>query len=198
MLEPRAAGKSPGKRTPSLPLTKSPPAAAGASLFGSLDSSTNTQAGKFFLLLVRRKKPEGGKEEELSVVGCRWKRRGAQKHGVRWEAQRHTALAASATVPAEMAGSESCSLATLFHLFMNGRSAARSSSVSSVSFCAILLSDFLNRRQRRMTNGGIEELHFGHTFHLFMNGRGPARSSSVISVSSCKTLLFSLIRRNCG
>ena len=67
-----------------------------------------------------------------------------------------------------MEGSKSCSLAALTHLFMNGRSAARSSSVTSVSFCAILLSDFLNRRQRRETNGGIGELLFGRT-HTSVN-----------------------------
>ena len=62
-----------------------------------------------------------------------------------------------------MEGSESCSLATLYHLFKKGRNAARSSSVSSVCSCAILLFKILNRRQRRETNGGIEELLFGRT-----------------------------------
>ena len=45
-----------------------------------------------------------------------------------------------------MEGSESGSLATLSHLFEMGRSAARSSSVSSVSSCAILhSSDFFEQ-----------------------------------------------------
>ena len=57
------------------------------------------------------------------------------------------------------------------------RRAAHGSSVSSVSSCAILLSDFLNRRQRRVSNGGIGDPHFGHTHTSVKEGAEALRGA---------------------
>ena len=71
-----------------------------------------------------------------------------------------------------MEGSKSRSLATLAHPFMMGNSAAR----QLLRFLCFLLCHsslfrFLNRRQRRVSNGGIGELFFGHTFSSVHDGQ---------------------------
>jgi hypothetical protein len=77
-----------------------------------------------------------------------------------------------------MEGSENRSLATLIHLLMKEGIPARNSSVSSVSSCKTLLFKILNRRQQRVSNGGIGEPPFGHSSHLLLRGQKATKENA--------------------